>query len=575
MSIVVLEVVWAINEISFPYFIKLMVENISTGLTPEESLWQRFKVPILGISITWILMEISMRIYGMIETYVYPYFRAKMRQDVFDYVKNQSVNYFTSNLSGNLGSKVHDIPKSSHHIVEHFMWQVIAVGLVILGSIVVTAQANIIFSLILMVWCSAHMGVTFYYFKEVLDKNSIHYESVAALSGETIDTIGNALNMKFFSRVSYETKRLKAFQEQEIKKSIIASWASQKVNFIRGTIGVVFILTIIYFLLKGWKEGWLTAGDFPLVAMSCFNLMGLVWNMSIALLNMFRDIGILDGALSLMREEPKVIDKPHALPLVVSQGEINVEHIDFSYHPDKPIFSDLSIHIKPQEKVGLVGFSGSGKTTFANLILRSFDLNKGRISIDGQDISQVTQSSLREQITFIPQDSSLFHRTIRENISYGLLEASHQDIEEAAHKAHCHEFIKNLEKGYNTLVGERGLKLSGGQRQRLSIARAFLKNSPIIILDEATSALDSATEKCIQDSLLKLIKEKTTLIIAHRLSTLKHMDRILVFHKGKIVEEGTQKQLLKQDSFFAHLWSLQQEGFLPEEDNNSAIVEAL
>jgi ATP-binding cassette subfamily B protein len=226
----------------------------------------------------------------------------------------------------------------------------------------------------------------------------------------------------------------------------------------------------------------------------------------------------------------------------------------------------LSTFIPAHQKIGLVGFSGSGKTTFVNLILRAYDLNEGSITIDDQDIATVTQISLRDQVTLIPQDPSLFHRTILENIRYGNIHASKEDVEKAARMAHCHSFIETLENGYDTVVGERGMRLSGGQRQRLAIARAFLKNAPILILDEATSALDSSTERDIQESLLTLMKDKTTLVVAHRLSTLKHMDRILVFHKGRIVEEGSAASLIQKKGHFAHLWSLQQEGFLPEKE---------
>jgi ATP-binding cassette subfamily B protein len=324
------------------------------------------------------------------------------------------------------------------------------------------------------------------------------------------------------------------------------------------------MLGTIFLLLKGWKDGWLSAGDFPLVAMSSFNLMGLIWHMTISLVDMFQDIGTLRGALSLLREKHSVKNNPKAFEISVLQGGIEFKNVVFGYRKTVPFFSDLSVRIDAREKVGLVGFSGSGKTTFVNLILRSYDLASGEILIDGQNIADVTQSSLREQITLIPQDTNLFHRSVKENLTYGNLNATDEDIEAAARKAHCHDFIQKLENGYDTVVGERGLKLSGGQRQRLAIARAFLKDTPILILDEATSALDSETEKDIQKSLVELMANKTTVIVAHRLSTLKHMDRILVFDKGQIIEQGSQKQLLKNGSHFAHFWSLQQEGFLPD-----------
>ena len=558
--------IWALNESLFPYFIKLMIEEIQVVAMLDLSLWERFKVPILGISICWVIMEISMRLFGVVEIYLFPRFKAKMREDVFGWVKNQSINYFTSNLAGSIGGKIGDIPKSSQHIIENFMWHVIATVLVFIASLIIVAQASLVFTFLMIFWCTVHMGITLYYLKEVNDKTSDHYESLATLNGETVDIVSNANSMKSFSRMTYESQRIKDFQDIEINKSIRAGWALQKVNLLRGFAGVCFILATTYLLIKGWQEGWLSIGDFPLVAMSSFNLMGLIWQMSMSLLDMFRDIGTLNGALSLLRAEHEVIDKPQAIPLIVNQGKIEFSNIMFGYRKNNPLFSGLSVSISPNEKVGLVGFSGSGKTTFVNLILRAYDLTQGMILIDNQNIADVTQASLREQISLIPQEPSLFHRSVRENIGYGNLNASKEEIEAAARMAHCHELILKLENGYDTIVGERGLKLSGGQRQRLSIARAFLKNAPILILDEATSALDSVTEKDIQESLLQLMINKTTIIIAHRLSTLKHMDRIIVFDKGKIVEQGTHQELMSRKGYFAHLWSLQQEGFLPEKE---------
>jgi ATP-binding cassette subfamily B protein len=560
-------VIWALNETLYPYFIKLMIEETQTPLGSGTTLWQRFHVPITGLSITWITMEISMRLFGVIEVYLFPKFRAKMREDVFSWVKEQSLDYFTSNLAGSIGGKIADIPKSCEHIIHQTNWHIVASFLAIFFGLIVLAQASLVFTLLTVLWCAIHMVITFYYWPEIQEKTSSQYEALAKLNGETVDIIGNAFSMKLFSRVVYETARLQHYQNQEINKSIISRWTLEKVNLLRGFASLCFIFATIYLLLRGWQEAWLTIGDFPLVAMTSFSLMGRVWMGSVALLDIFKDLGTLRGALSLLRVDHKIKDKPDAIELVVHQGEIEFKNVTFGYHENNGVFSDLSVRIAPQEKVGLVGFSGSGKTTFINLILRAYELNNGQILIDGQDIKEVTQSSLRKQITLIPQDPSLFHRSIKENIGYGDLDATDQAIKEAAIKAHCHEFIDRLEQGYETTVGERGLKLSGGQRQRLAIARGFLKNSSILILDEATSALDSATEKYIQESLLKLMAGKTTIIIAHRLSTLKHMDRVLVFDKGKIIEQGTQAQLLNKNGHFMHLWSLQREGFLPDKEN--------
>ena len=562
--LLIFQLVWAVNEALFPYFIKLFVDGTQYDLSPDASLWENFHLPILAVVGCWTLMELSTRLAGIIEIYLFSKFRLTIRKDVFAWVSGQSIDYFTSNLAGSIGSKIADIPKSSQHVIEHFLWTIISVLFIFAVSLVAVAQASFIFTLVMFFWFVAHIGVTLYYLQEIEDKTSSHYESLATLNGETIDTVSNAISMKIFSRVAHEEARIKRFQDIEVKKYIIAGWAFQKVNFLRGLASLLFIFTTLYLLLRGWKDGWLSVGDFPLVAMSSFNLMGYVWHMSMALLEIFRDLGTLKGALSLVSVDHKVKDKPGAGQLTITKGFIEFQNVTFGYRESDFIFSNLCVVIPAHQKVGLVGLSGSGKTTFANLILRAYDLNSGRICIDSQDISQVTQDSLRDQITLIPQDPSLFHRSVKENIHYGNLNATHPEVEEASRLAHCHEFVMHLEQGYETVVGEHGLKLSGGQRQRLSIARAFLKKAPILILDEATSALDSFTEEGIQENLAHLMKNKTTIVIAHRLSTLRHMDRILVFHRGTIIEEGTQNTLLKKNGHFARLWSLQQDGFLPD-----------
>jgi ATP-binding cassette subfamily B protein len=298
--------------------------------------------------------------------------------------------------------------------------------------------------------------------------------------------------------------------------------------------------------------------------MQSFWLLGWMWFLSFQMTMFAREIGTIENALSLIKRNHDVIDKQNATLLSVSKGTIEFQNVCFAYLDNLNVFKHLSITIPVGQKVGLVGFSGSGKSTFVNLILRFYDIQSGVIKIDDQNIAAVTQDSLRSQIAMIPQDPALFHRTLLENIRYGRLNASDDETIAASKLAHCHEFIEQLDEGYASLVGERGIKLSGGQRQRIAIARAILKNAPILILDEATSSLDSVTEKLIQDSLHTLMKSKTTIVVAHRLSTLADMDRILVFDKGQIIEDGTIESLLKANGHFAMLWNMQTDGYLPD-----------
>jgi ATP-binding cassette subfamily B protein len=348
-------------------------------------------------------------------------------------------------------------------------------------------------------------------------------------------------------------------------------WVVELMRIGLGINGLCLIFGMLFTLLYGWVHHWVTLGDFTQVLMQSFWLLGWLWFISFQLSVFARETGTIENALDLIKKGHDITDKKDAQPIIISHGNISFEHVNFAYHKKQPVFQDLNVTIKKGEKIGLVGFSGSGKSTFVNLILRFYDIQSGNILIDGHNIAQVTQGSLREQIAMIPQDPALFHRTLMENIRYGRLDASDEEVIQASKLAHCHEFIEKLDQGYESLVGERGIKLSGGQRQRVAIARAILKNAPILILDEATSSLDSVTEKLIQESLHRLMQGRTTIVVAHRLSTLADMDRILVFHKGNIIEEGTKEQLLKTNGHFAMLWNMQTDGFLP--DKKGGVVE--
>jgi len=294
-------------------------------------------------------------------------------------------------------------------------------------------------------------------------------------------------------------------------------------------------------------------------------LLGWLWYITFQLTIFVREKATVGNALKLIQQSHGLTDKKNAQPVQITQGEICFGDVTFSYQKNCTVFSQLNLIIPGGQRIGLVGYSGSGKSTFVNLILRFYDVQSGRILIDQQNIANVTQDSLRAQIAMIPQEPALFHRTLMENIRYGRLDATDEEVIEASRLAHCHEFIGKLDDGYNALVGERGVKLSGGQRQRIAIARAMLKNAPILILDEATSSLDSVTEKLIQESLHILMQGRTTIVVAHRLSTLSGLDRIIVFDKGAIIEEGTKEHLLNLHGHFAKLWNMQTEGFLADQ----------
>jgi ATP-binding cassette subfamily B protein len=328
-----------------------------------------------------------------------------------------------------------------------------------------------------------------------------------------------------------------------------------------------------YFLVHLYIKNLVTVGDFVLIFGLAMETGHTMWFTMSEVDEFNKAVGRCKQSLFAIMTPLEIQDKPDAKLLECSKGQITFRKVKFYYKGTEPLFQNKSIDIKSGQKVGLVGYSGGGKTTFANLILRLYDVSDGAILIDGQDIRDVSQDSLHESIAMIPQDPSLFHRSLMDNIRYGRIDATDAEVIEAAKKAHAHEFITKVPQGYDSLVGERGVKLSGGQRQRIAIARAILKNAPILILDEATSQLDSVTEALIQESLWELMQDKTTIIIAHRLSTLLHMDRVLVFDQGKIVEDGTHGNLLMKNKVYKKLWDAQVGGFLGDDAKEVSDVE--
>jgi ATP-binding cassette subfamily B protein len=324
----------------------------------------------------------------------------------------------------------------------------------------------------------------------------------------------------------------------------------------------VLQIFVLYLMVNMWLNGKISAGMVVLIQIYMFAAFDHLWDLGKSMVRLFKALADAKEMVDIFDEKPDIEDIKNPEKCLISRGEINFQNVNFEYVKGFPVFSEFNFKIKPGEKVGLVGHSGSGKSTIVKMLLRFADVKSGGILIDGQNIAKLRQDDLRQKVSYVPQEPILFHRSIKENIGYAKHGASDEEIIDAAKKAHAHEFISQLPKGYDTMVGERGVKLSGGERQRIAIARAMLKDSPILMLDEATSSLDSISESYIQDAFDELMKGKTTVVIAHRLSTVQKMDRIIVLDKGHIVEEGTHKELLEKKGFYAALWERQTGGFL-------------
>ena len=558
--------VFSANEFGFPYFIRLMINKMEVYPGDPQDIFNVVFWPLIGVTVLWFAMDFSMRTQGFTLIHLFPKFRAHIRKTALAYVQHHSHTYFSNNFAGSIAKKIADLASSCQTLIEIIFFNFTLIGLGFIITFILMWQVQPAIAAILVGWFSLHLGLTAIFIKLGNKQWQLQSELEAQLTGNIVDSISNIMNVRVFAQDKYEMQHFEVAQASEIKQARKAMRITEIMRLIQGSLSFVFIMSIILLSIEGWANRTVTLGDFSMIVMLGWTMMGITWYISYQLTVFIREYGKVTEALTLISKSHDIVDVAQAKDLVVTKGEIKFDHVDFYYRKDFPVFEQLNLTLAAGEKVGLVGLSGSGKSTFVNLILRLYDLDGGTIKVDQQDISQVTQRSLREHIGIIPQDPSLFHRTLHENIRYGKQEASEAEILNAAKLAHCAEFIENLPDKYDSLVGERGIKLSGGQRQRIAIARAMLKNAPILILDEATSSLDSSTEKLIQESLIHLMENKTTLVIAHRLSTLSYMDRILVFDKGQIVEDGTQQELLAKKGHFAKLWTMQVDGFLPKKD---------
>lgn len=512
----------------------------------------------LIVVLAWTLMDFCL------VKYMAP-MRCNIADDFMHHLYAYPYSFFQKHLVGSLTSKLGDAFNLTPGLIFTLVNECWYAALLILISLGLLLHLHPLFAAIMLLWVLLFLGISFFSMKKVIALTKIYSEEKSDLLGRIADFLGNIFSVKIFATKDEELSQCKELKKLFLKTARQYGFYLTRFYFIQGIFSSVYALSFIIALVKGYHAGWIGAGDFAFVVMISFNVISTLYPLSHKLRDFVINWGTLDQGLLVLENEPEICDCPGARELIVSKGGIIFDQVNFSYQEAKALFENKSLIIPPHQRVGLVGCSGGGKTTFAHLLLRLYDVNSGRILIDGQDIRSVTQDSLRRSIALIPQEASLFHRTLMENIRYGRHDATDEEVFEAARQAHLHEMILLLPEGYHSLVGERGIKLSGGQRQRVAIARAILKQAPLLIFDEATSQLDSVTEQMIQNNLEDLMREKTTIVIAHRLSTLLQMDRLLVFEHGRIVEDGTHTELLHRGGFYKKLWDAQIGGFLPEQ----------
>lgn len=566
LGFVFVAIFWASNLSLTPYAMKLIIDRVSHSENTESLfsavLWPALLYVALGFSIGLVF-----RFYDWLLIKTFPEMKIKIIEEMFDYVEKHSYSYFQHNFAGSLGNKINDMARSSatviSNLIDHFLARALSL---VIGSITMFL-VHPYFACVLIVWSTIFISASIILSKKAQKYSEIFSDARSTVVGKIVDSIGNILNVKLFAREAYENRYLRKFLEDGASKDRKGMWYLLKVKAFYAVSITFLSAAMMWLLIYERSRNTITVGDFALILTLNMFLIEEVFFLANQLVPFSEEVGTCKQALSIISPKHEIVDAPNAKSLMISKGEIVFDRVHFQYKKGQSVFADKSIIIHPGERVGLVGFSGSGKSTFVNLILRFFDVDSGKILIDGQDIKIVTQESLRSQIAMIPQDPVLFHRSLIENIGYGRLNATEEEIVACSKKAHCHEFIEKLQDGYQSLVGERGVKLSGGQRQRIAIARAILKNAPILILDEATSSLDSVTENYIQESLALLMEGRTTIVIAHRLSTLFHMDRILVFSEGRVIEDGNHTDLLSLNGHYAKLWSMQAGGFIRDPQN--------
>jgi len=523
---------------------------------------------VLILGVVLFLYNLFYRIADYAMTYSQSHMLKDIADDAFARLERHSYGFFSNTFTGTLVAKVRRYVNAFETIHDQFIFTVWMNGLQLLFGLIVLSYYSWPLGMVLLVWLVIYLVITVFFIKKKVKKDILTAEANSMTTGVLSDVITNMLNIKMFASHARELSYFRKTTDVEEKRRRSA-WYFQNIQFLfQGYFIALFEFVGMFAAVYLWIHGLISAGTIILMQIYIFTSFDVVWNIGRNFSKVMRSLADSKEMVDVF-EKPVAVDDPkNPEKCKISEGKIEIKSISFLYDEGitkgTAVFKKLSLKIAPGQKVGLVGPSGAGKTTITKLLLRFADVQSGKIFIDGQDISRITQNDLRSHIAYVPQDPILFHRTIKENISYSNPEASDEEIIDAAKRARAHEFIKKLPDGYDTYVGERGIKLSGGERQRVAIARAMLKAAPILILDEATSSLDSISEQHIQDAFDELMKGRTTLVVAHRLSTIQKMDRIIVFDQGVIAEDGSHKKLIAKKGLYYRLWKQQSHGFMRE-----------
>lgn len=550
-------VLWAIDDSAIrPYLLKLIIDIMSdttTVPTHTEHLWY-----IIALYIT-IRMSVSLlvRWWDWLHVHLVPSLKATTMQKLTTYAVGHAYGFTHQHGAGTLASSISTAAEGAPQLLVPFVGRFLGSTCRVLFALALFWYTLPLAAFFMTLWVLFFLtsGITWAYIARSLADNAAN--TYAQVTGELVDTLTNRISILLCNQTQHEAKIASWWGKKWITSEQTRDLALVKLYLIQGISFVIFELLSLAIIVKGWQAGTITAGDASLVVSVNMVLLEALWDIPQEVTQFVRALGRVSQGLRTIMVPYHISEAPGAPQLEVSTGTITFERVHFGYNTHKSLFSNLSTKIKAGQKVGIVGYSGSGKTTFVHLLLRFFDIQSGRILIDQQNIATVTQESLRHAITFLPQEPILFRRSLRENICYCAETINNEMMEHAAKLAGIHDLIMSFPKGYDTVVGLDEVHFSLGQRQRIMFARAFLKNTPIIIMDEATSALDSVAEQEIHASMQLLTAGKTTLVIAHRLSTLLTMDRILVFDQGAIVEDGIHDDLIALKGHYYTLWQTQ------------------
>ncbi len=550
-----------IVELFLPVFYKRLVD-VATTLPLGTALRDALIAVLLSIAALNIARWAMFRIAAFTNNRFQPRVMIDLERSAFSYLLGHSYRFFSNAFAGALVRKVHRLSRGFEMFADQIFWRFLNVITLTTGMLVLFAIRAPILAVVLAVWVALFVTVNVIYSRWKMrydtQRAALDSEATAVLS----DAIANAATIQQFNGTRFEEGTFHGITER-LRRIYTFTWNLGEMNdAIQFAFMVLLEIVAMYIVINGYAAGVLTIGDFILIHVALAQLFDRLWDFGRVIRHVYESIADAQEMVDIFEMPYELVDAPHAQALAVHSGAINFNAVSFGYTAQHEILRDFTLSVAAHEKIAFIGPSGAGKSTIIKVLLRLFDVTDGSIEIDGQNIAMVTQESLRDAIALVPQDPALFHRSLMENIRYGRRDASNAEVIEAAKQAHCDEFISHLPNGYDTMVGERGIKLSGGERQRVAIARAILKNAPILVLDEATSSLDSESESLIQSALKVLMVGKTVVVIAHRLSTIMLMDRIVVIEQGGVADMGTHEELLKRKGTYAKLWNIQAGGFL-------------